>query len=59
MNHKVAVEDWQKLGFSGESISKRVESIADELALVSVKQMDALHVACTIEVEAKYFLTTV
>jgi len=58
MNRKVAVGDWKKLGFVDVSISERVESIADELALIGVKPMDALHVACAIEAEAEYFLTT-
>lgn len=58
INRKVAVGDWQKLVFVDISISQRVESIADELAQIGVKPMDALHVACAIEAEAEYFLTT-
>ena len=58
VNRRVAVGDWQKLGFMDLSISQRVESIADELALIGVKPMDALHVACAIEAEAEFFLTT-
>ena len=58
MNRKVAVGDWRKIGFVDVSVSKRVEGIADKLALIGVKPMDALHVACAIEAEAEYFLTT-
>jgi predicted nucleic acid-binding protein len=58
INRKVAVGDWQKLGFVDVAIDQRVERIADEFALIGVKPMDALHVACAIEAEAEYFLTT-
>lgn len=58
MNRKVAVGDWKKLGSVDVSISQRIESIADELALIGVKPIDALHIACAIEAEAEYFLTT-
>ena len=58
MNRKVAVGDWRKIGFVDVSVSTRVEGIADKLALIGVKPMDALHVACAIEAEAEYFLTT-
>lgn len=58
INRKVAVGDWQKLGLVDISISQRVESIADELAQIGVKPMDALHVVSAIEAEAEYFLTT-
>ncbi len=58
VNRSVAVGDWQKVGFMDLSVSRRVESIADELALIGVKPMDALHVACAIEAKAEYFLTT-
>ena len=57
-NRKLAVGDWQKIGFVDVPVSRRVEGIADTLALIGVKPMDALHVACAIEAEAEYFLTT-
>ncbi len=58
INRKVTVEDWQKIGLVDVPVSRRVENIADKLALIGVKPMDALHVACAIEGEAEYFLTT-
>ncbi len=58
MNRKLAVGEWQKIGFVDVPVSRRVEGIADTLALIGVKPMDALHVACAIEAEAEYFLTT-
>jgi len=58
INRKVAIGDWQKIGFVDVPVSKRVESMADKLALGGVKPMDALHVACAIEAQAEYFLTT-
>lgn len=58
INRKVAVDDWQKLGAVDISMSQRVEDIANELALIGVKPMDALHVASAIEAQAEYFLTT-
>ena len=58
INRKVAIGDWQKIGFVDVPVSKRVEGIADKLAVIGVKPMDALHVACAIEAQAEYFLTT-
>ena len=58
MNRKLAVGEWKKIGFVDVPVSRRVEGIADTLALIGVKPMDALHVACAIEAEAEYFLTT-
>ena len=58
INRKVAIGDWQKIRFVDVPVSKRVESMADKLALGGVKPMDALHVACAIEAQAEYFLTT-
>ena len=58
INRKVAVGDWQKLGVVDIAMSQRVEDIANELALIGVKSMDALHVASAIEAKAEYFLTT-
>jgi len=55
---KVTVGDWQKIGLVDVSVSRRVESAADKLALIGIKPMDALHVACAIEAEAEVFLTT-
>lgn len=58
INRKVTVGDWKKIGLVDVPVSRRVENIADKLALIGVKPMDALHVACAIEAEAEYFLTT-
>ncbi|MFZ4526174.1 MAG: type II toxin-antitoxin system VapC family toxin [Chlorobium sp.] len=58
INRKVAVGDWQKIGLVDVPVSRRVENIALKLALIGIKPMDALHVACAIEAEAEYFLTT-
>lgn len=58
VNRKVAVGTWKNLGFVDVPISERVERMAEELVLLGVKPMDALHVACAIEAKADYFLTT-
>ena len=58
VNRKVAVGGWRSLAVVDVSINGCVECIADELAQLGVKPMDALHVACAIEAEADYFLTT-
>ena len=58
MNRKLAVGEWQKIGFVDVPVSRRVEDIAGTLARIGVKPMDALHAACAMEAEAEYFLTT-
>jgi hypothetical protein len=58
INRKVTIGDWQKLGAVDVAISQRVGDIANELTRIGVKPMDALHVACAIEAQAEYFLTT-
>ncbi len=58
LNRKVAVADWQQLADVDVSVSAPVEKVAETLALIGVKPMDALHVACAIEAHAEYFLTT-
>lgn len=40
------------------NVSEKIERLAESLALIGVKPMDALHVACAIEAKAEYFLTT-
>jgi len=58
VNRKMAVVDWQRLSVVDISVSAHIEARAEALALVGVKPMDALHVACAIEAQAEYFLTT-
>lgn len=58
LNRKVAIADWQNIGVIDVSISERVEAAAEALSLIGVKPMDALHVACAIDAQAGYFLTT-
>jgi len=58
INRKVAICDWQKIGVVDVPVTRHVENIADQLVLNGVKPMDALHLACAIEAEAEYFLTT-
>ena len=58
VNRKMAVMDWKKLSVVDVSVTERVETSAGAIAVVGVKPMDALHVACAIEAQAAYFLTT-
>jgi predicted nucleic acid-binding protein len=58
VNRKAAIGGWKNLGDVDVSINARVERTAEELAQLGVKPMDALHVACAIEANADYFLTT-
>ena len=58
VNRKVAVGTWKSLAAVDVSVNDSVELMADDLAFRGVKPMDALHVACAIEAEADYFLTT-
>ena len=58
VNRKMAVVDWQRLSVVDISVSAHIETSAEVLALVGVKPMDALHIACAIEAQAEYFLTT-
>ncbi len=52
------IERWRK--YSGIDITENEEIIgfAQRISLKGVKKMDSLHLACAIEAEAKYFLTT-
>lgn len=58
VNRKVAIANWKQLGIENVTVSMRVEEIAETLAKIGVKPMDALHVACAIEAHAECFLTT-
>ncbi len=58
VTRKAAIGGWKNLGVVDVSINARVERIAEELVLLGIKPMDALHVACAIEAKADYFLTT-
>ena len=58
LNRKVAIADWKQFGMVDMTVSERVEKIAETLSQVGIKPMDALHVACAIEAQAEYFLTT-
>lgn len=58
VNRKVAIADWRQLGIVDVTVNECVEEVAETLAKIGVKPMDALHVACAIEAHAAYFLTT-
>lgn len=58
INRKLLVADWGKLSSIDVNVSEKIEKLAESLALIGVKPMDALHVACAIEAKAEYFLTT-
>lgn len=58
INRKEAVAGWQKLSSVDLTVSENIEKIAETLALIGIKPMDALHVSSAIEVKAVYFLTT-
>lgn len=58
INRKLAVADWQKLSRVDVAANESIEEVAQSLALIGVKPMDALHVACAIEAKAEYLLTT-
>jgi predicted nucleic acid-binding protein len=58
INRKLSVADWKKLSSVDVSVSESIEKLAESFALIGVKPMDALHVACAIEAKAEYFLTT-
>jgi predicted nucleic acid-binding protein len=40
------------------AVNESVEMVAETLAKIGIKPMDALHVDCAIEANAEYFLTT-
>jgi predicted nucleic acid-binding protein len=58
VNRKVAIADWQHLVVADVAVNESVEMVAETLAKIGIKPMDALHVACAIEAHAEYFLTT-
>ena len=57
-NRRATVGDWQKIGLIDVSVSNQVENVAVKLSQIGIKPMDTLHVACSIEAKAEYFLTT-
>lgn len=58
LNRKVTIADWQQIGVVNMSVNELIEQKAITLSRIGVKPMDALHVACAIEAQAEYFLTT-
>ena len=58
LNRKEAISGWQQAACVDVSVSDNVEITANKLALMGIKPMDALHVACAMDAKADYFLTT-
>lgn len=55
---KESINNWKNYAVKDTSENDNIISIAEELFKKGVKSKDALHVACAIELNCKYFITT-
>ena len=58
LNRKQAIAQWKKVAVLDVDASETVVNCAKEIMLKGIKKKDALHIACAIEAECDYFLTT-
>lgn len=52
------IATWQRIAVVDQAVTDAVEELAEWFANRGLKSMDALHVACAVVSEARYFLTT-
>ena len=57
-DRRTAISRWKAVASVDVDTSPDVETVAEELVRVSIKPMDALHVASAIKAGAVWFLTT-
>lgn len=57
-DRRTAISGWKAAASVDVDTSPDVETVAEELVRVSIKPMDALHVASAIKAGAAWFLTT-
>lgn len=55
---KETIRNWKKYVVADTAETKNIISIADRLFEKGIKSKDALHLACAIELNCKYFITT-
>jgi len=55
---KDVIKNWKKHAVADIDENQSIINIANELHSIGVKSKDALHVACAIELECNYFITT-
>jgi hypothetical protein len=55
---KHTIKGWKKHSVSDINESERIIGKAEELVLKGIKSKDALHIACAIDMNCHYFLTT-
>lgn len=55
---QIVIQKWKDKSKVQISANKRIVKLAEELTNYDLKAKDALHVACAIEAECEYFITT-
>ncbi len=55
---KETINNWKKYAIADTGETKIIISIAEELNKKGIKSKDALHLACAIELNCRYFITT-
>ena len=52
------IAEWKRLACADCNLSSEIADRASELMKLGLRQMDASHIACAIDLSADYFLTT-
>jgi predicted nucleic acid-binding protein len=58
LERKETINNWKKHAVADTAETENIISAAEELFNKGIKSKDALHVACAIELNCKYFITT-
>ena len=58
LERKETINNWKKYAFADTAETENIIFVAEELFNKGIKSKDALHVACAIELNCKYFITT-
>lgn len=55
---KVVIDSWKKRSFIHVTENRRVLTLAKQILKLNLKAKDSLHIACAIEANCDYFITT-
>ena len=55
---KETIRNWKKYAVADTNATKLIIETAKEIQTIGIKSKDALHVACAIALQCKYFITT-
>jgi predicted nucleic acid-binding protein len=58
LERKETINNWKKYAVADTAETENIISAAEELFIKGIKSKDALHVACAIELNCEYFITT-